>query len=151
MIHTSSTMAFMKLKKSSSRFMTVSDLERILFNLNIDPPRSIVQQLYNDMDKNKDQEITCAEFLKYFGSHINGFAGSFETKPDWFYTELSALSAHIDRLEGNYEVCLCSLHCFFNCVSYHFCFYFHFRCYSPNSLCFFRMCFCVYLGSNPQS
>lgn len=104
MIHTSSTMAFMKAKKSNSRFLTVEDLKRILFNLNIDPPMSIIQRIYDDMDGNGNNQITCAEFLESFGSHINGFAGSFETKPDWFYTELANLSAHIDRIEGTYAV-----------------------------------------------
>lgn len=100
MIHTSSTIAFMKAKRSNARFMTVIDLKRILNNLNIDPPFAIIKKIYDDMDTDGDGEIECSEFLEYFGNYINGFAGSFETKPDWFYKEISDLSAHIDKIEG---------------------------------------------------
>jgi hypothetical protein len=100
MIHTSSTIAFMKAKKSNARFMTIPDLKRILNNLNIEPPDAIIERIYRDMDDDGDGLVECSEFLSYFGNYINGFAGSFETKPDWFYKELSDLSAHIDKIEG---------------------------------------------------
>jgi len=69
-------------------------------NLNIDPPDEVIRRMFNEMDVDGDGSIQCREFVQSFGGNINGFSGSFETKPDWYHTEMSNLAKIINKIDG---------------------------------------------------
>jgi len=47
-------------------------------------------------------QVECAEFVQVFGNDINGFSGSFESKPAWFLKEMATLKAHLNKLESTF-------------------------------------------------
>jgi Ca2+-binding EF-hand superfamily protein len=101
LIHTSSTKAFMKAKRSTSQTMSLADLKRMLQNLNIDPDDKIIRRMHKEMDADGDGEIKCAEFVAVFGNDINGFAGSFESKPAWYHKEMTNLAAQLKKIDSD--------------------------------------------------
>jgi len=101
LIHTSSTKAFMKAKRSTSQTMSLADLKRMLLNLNIDPDDKIIRRMHKEIDVDGDGQIKCAEFVAMFGSDINGHSGSFESKPAWYHKEMGRLAAQLKRLDSD--------------------------------------------------
>jgi Ca2+-binding EF-hand superfamily protein len=101
LIHTSSTKAFMKAKRSTSQTMSLADLKRMLLNLNIDPDDKIIRRMHKEIDVDGDGQIKCAEFVAMFGNDINGHSGSFESKPAWYHKEMDRLATQLKLLDSD--------------------------------------------------